>query len=319
MALPKTGYTKTTADNFVIDSATVFTDFKYDKEKEEFTGITMGATSGGVEIKTELSYRKVEVDGAYIMDVVGLNVLESATATMKANLIELTAENLRRSLNATMTDATTDEAPAGYKIIKPKRYLEEGDYIPNMAVVGIHNGTKQPIIVALDNGLVKSGLEIKTEDGKEVVIEQEITANASYEQLINDEFPFRIYYPGTSNNPVPVRPEVPKNVQATVEEDGAISVSWASDGSTSYVIHYSGANQSEPSQATMMGYSETNNWKLLKANIPSSKPNDQIFLYVQGFSEVGQGSNDTEKAAYLNEHSFGSEWSTAVSVTIPAK
>ncbi|MBR8646344.1 hypothetical protein KEH51_29150 [[Brevibacterium] frigoritolerans] len=82
--------------------------------------------SGGVEIKTELSYRKVEVDGAYIMDVVGLNVLESATATMKANLIELTAENLRRSLNATMTDATTDEAPAGYKIIKPKRYLEEG-------------------------------------------------------------------------------------------------------------------------------------------------------------------------------------------------
>ncbi|MBR8646343.1 hypothetical protein KEH51_29145 [[Brevibacterium] frigoritolerans] len=59
-----------------------------------------------------------------------------------------------------------------------------------MAVVGIHNGTKQPIIVALDNGLVKSGLEIKTEDGKEVVIEQEITANASYEQLINDEFPF---------------------------------------------------------------------------------------------------------------------------------
>ncbi|WP_423986830.1 hypothetical protein, partial [Klebsiella michiganensis] len=134
-----------------------------DKEKEEFTGIPMGATSGGVEIKTELSYRKVEVDGAYIMDVVGLNVLESATATMKANLIELTAENLRRSLNATMTDATTDEAPAGYKIIKPKRYLEEGDYIPNMAVVGIHNGTKQPIIVALDNGLVKSGLEIKTE------------------------------------------------------------------------------------------------------------------------------------------------------------
>ncbi|HBI1987366.1 TPA: fibronectin type III domain-containing protein [Enterococcus faecalis] len=319
MALPKTGYTKTTADNFVIDSATVFTDFKYDKEKEEFTGIPMGATSGGVEIKTELSYRKVEVDGAYIMDVVGLNVLESATATMKANLIELTAENLRRSLNATMTDATTDEAPAGYKIIKPKRYLEEGDYIPNMAVVGIHNGTKQPIIVALDNGLVKSGLEIKTEDGKEVVIEQEITANASYEQLINDEFPFRIYYPGTSNNPVPVRPEVPKNVQATVEEDGAISVSWASDGSTSYVIHYSGANQSEPSQATMMGYSETNNWKLLKANIPSSKPNDQIFLYVQGFSEVGQGLNYTEKAAYLNEHSFGSEWSTAVSVTIPAK
>lgn len=317
MALPKTGYTKTTADNFVIDSATVFTDFKFDKEKQEFTGIPMGATSGGVEIKTELSYRKVEVDGAYIMDVAGLNVLESATATMKANLIELTAENLRRSLNAMMTDATTDEAPAGYKVIKPKRYLEEGDYIPSMAVVGIHNGTKQPIIVALDNGLVKSGLEIKTEDGKEVVIEQEITANASYEQLLKDEFPFRIYYPGTSNNPVPVRPEIPKNVQATIEEDGSILASWAPDGSTSYVIHYSGANQSEPSQATMMGYSETNSWILDGSKVPVASPGDKIYIYVQGFNETGQGATDVEKAAYLNENGFGSEWSAATSVTIP--
>lgn len=195
MGLAKTGYTKTTADNFIIDSATVFTDFKFDETSGEFTGTPMGATSGGVEFASELSYRKVEVDGAYVMDVMGLNVLESATASVKANLIELTAENLRRSINGVVEESSGTNAPAGYTIIKPKRYLEEGDYIKSVAVAGIHNGTKKPVIVVLDNGLVKSGLELKTEDNKEAVIEQEITANASYEQLMKDEFPWRIYYP----------------------------------------------------------------------------------------------------------------------------
>lgn len=203
MTLPKTGYTEKTSENFIIDSATVFTDFKYDKDAGEFTGTPMGATSGGVEFNAELSYRKPEVDGAYVMDVVGLNVLESATASIKANLIELTAENLRRSINGTLEDATEDEAPAGYKVIKPKRYLAAGDYIPSVAVAGIHNGTKQPVIVVIDNGLVKSGLAIKTEDNKETVIEQEITANASYEQLQQDEFPWRIFYPASEEVPTP--------------------------------------------------------------------------------------------------------------------
>ncbi|EAG1758617.1 hypothetical protein BBX37_08255 [Listeria monocytogenes] len=206
MAMPKTGYTQKTVENFIIDSATVFTDFKYDKVKKEFTGNPMGATQGGVEVNIELAYRKVEVDGTGVMDVMGLNVLESASATAKASLIELTAENLRRSINGSLTDATADEAPSGYKVIKPKRYLSDGDYIPNLAIVGTHNGSKQPVIVQLDNGLVKSGLEIKTEDNKEVVIEQEITANASYEQLVKDEFPFRIYYPNVANDPAADQP-----------------------------------------------------------------------------------------------------------------
>lgn len=203
MGLPKTGLTKTSADNFVIDSATVFTDLKYDKDTGEFTGTPMGATSGGVEVTIEQSYRKVEVDGAYIMNVMGLNVLESATASVKANLIELTAENLARSVNGTLESTSEEEAPSGYRVIKQKRYLEEGDYIASVAVVGIHNGTKQPIVFALDNGLVTSGLSLKTEDNKEVVIEQEISANASYEQLAKDEFPWRIYYPGTNEVTTP--------------------------------------------------------------------------------------------------------------------
>ncbi|KRM79473.1 phage structural protein [Lapidilactobacillus dextrinicus DSM 20335] len=197
MVLPKTGYTAKSAENYVIDAATIFTDFKYDTEAKEFTGTPLGSTQGGVEVNIELGYRKIEADGTYIMDVQGLNVMESATATVKASLLELTAENLRRSLNATMTDATADEAPTGYKVIRAKRYLTNEDYIKSIAVVGVHRGTQKPIIFALDNGLVKSPMDLKTEDNKEAVVEQEITANASYEQLVKDEFPWRIYYPNT--------------------------------------------------------------------------------------------------------------------------
>lgn len=198
MTLPKTGYTKTSTEGFIIDAATIFTDFEY--ADGDFSGTPLGATSGGVTVTIEQSYRKPEVDGTYIMDVKGLEFMESAKCTVTANLKELSAENLRRSLNGTMADVAADatDAPAGYKVIKTKRYVEDADYIPSMAVVGIHNGTKKPIIFKLDNGLVTSPLEIATEDNNEAVVEQTITAHASYEQLANDEFPWTIYYPGTA-------------------------------------------------------------------------------------------------------------------------
>lgn len=196
MALIKTGLTEKSVENFMVDAGVVFTDFKFDSLTKEFTGTPLGATQGGTEVNIELAYRKIEVDGASVMDVQGLNVLERGSASIKINLMELTAANLARAMNADISDATADEAPEGYQVITPKRYLSKSDYIPSVAIIGTHAGTKKPIIVALDNGLVKSPLNIKQEDGKEAVIEQEITANASYEQLAKDEFPWRIYYPG---------------------------------------------------------------------------------------------------------------------------
>lgn len=197
MALAKTGFTANTPENFVIDAATVFKDVSF--TGGEFTGTPLGATSGGVTVKIEQSYRKPEVDGTYWTEVKGLKVLESAVCTVTANLKEITAETLRRALNGTMADAGA-EAPTGYKKITSKRYVEDADYTSTIAFVGIHSGTKKPIIFVLDNGLVTSALEIGTEDNNEAVIEQEITAHASYEQLAADEFPWTIYYPGTATS-----------------------------------------------------------------------------------------------------------------------
>lgn len=79
-----------------------------------------------------------------------------------------------------------------------------------------------------------------------------------------------------------------------------------------YVVHYGGANQSYPNDATLMGYSEKNTWTLAVVDIPTLNDGEKIYFYVQAFNEKGVGKDDIEKAAYLNENSLGSAWSDAV-------
>ncbi|WP_029276302.1 hypothetical protein [Carnobacterium jeotgali] len=194
MGLKKTGYSETTAKNYVINAATVYTDIKH-TAADGFSGTLHGATSGGVTLSIEQAYRDVEVDGTTHMKVKGNKVLESATATVTANVKEITAETIRRSLNGAIVEAATEDAPAGYKVITTKRYLDDGDYINNIAVIGTLSGTNEPVIAILDNALCTSGLELATEDNGEAVIEQVYEAHASVDQLNADKFPWRILFP----------------------------------------------------------------------------------------------------------------------------
>lgn len=195
MALKKTGYSNTTAKNYLINAATIYTGVKYDDVAGDFTGTLHGATSGGVTLTVEQSYRDIEIDGTSHMKVKGNKVLESATATVTANMKELTAENIRKSLNGTIRKAEVGEAPEGYKVIETKRYLEDDDYIENMAIVGTLSGTDKPVIAILDNAISTGGLELGTEDNNEAVVEQTYEAHATVEQLDADQYPWRILFP----------------------------------------------------------------------------------------------------------------------------
>lgn len=196
MALKKTGYSENTSKSYIINAATVYTDVTYE-EGAGFTGTLHGATAGGVTLTIETTYRDIEVDGTSHMKVKGNKVLESATATITANVKEITAETIRKSLNGTLEDVTT-EGPAGYKVIRSKRFVEDEDYTTNMAVVGTLSGTNEPVIAILDNVLCTSGFEGATEDNSEMVIEQVYEAHATVEQLDADEFPWRILYPNVA-------------------------------------------------------------------------------------------------------------------------
>lgn len=194
MGLKKTGYTEKTSKNYLINAATVYTDVTY-AEAAGFTGTLHGATSGGVTLTIEQAYRDIEVDGTSHMKVKNNKVLESANAYITANLKEITADSIKQSLNGAIEDAAAGEAPTGYKVVTTKRYLEDGDYIGNMAVVGTLSGTNEPVIAILDNVISTGGLELATEDNNETVIEQTFEAHATVEQLEADKFPWKILFP----------------------------------------------------------------------------------------------------------------------------
>lgn len=191
--IQKTGFSEKTSENYIINAGTIYTNLTYD-ETLGFQGELHGATSGGVTVTIEQEYRTIEVDGAGHVALKGNKALESAMASITSNMKEITAETIRRSLNGQTTEATT-EAPAGYKIVESKRYLEDTDYLDNIAVVGTLSGTNEPVIVILDNALCTSGFNVEMVDNDEAVVEQTYEAHASHAQLVADEFPWRVLFP----------------------------------------------------------------------------------------------------------------------------
>ena len=110
MTLKKTGYTEKTSKNYLINAAAVYTDVTY-TEGAGFTGTLHGATSGGVTLTIEQTYRDIEVDGTSHIKVKGNKVLESAFASATVNLKEITAESIRQSLNGAIETSPTTSSP----------------------------------------------------------------------------------------------------------------------------------------------------------------------------------------------------------------
>lgn len=192
--LKMNAYSEKTAESYVIDTAVIYTEVEL--LQGQFQGTLLGATAGGTKISITPEYEDIEVDGTSHMKVKGNKKLVSATATVTANVKELTVEVLRKSLNAKVIAADPLKAPNGYKQVEMGRRLTDDLYIENIAFVGRISGTNEPILFILDNALVISPLEIDTADNTEAVIEVEFEAHASIEQLHNDEWPWRILYPG---------------------------------------------------------------------------------------------------------------------------
>lgn len=241
MTLPNSGYTKTSSENFMINAGTIAINVKWDEQSKSFTGTPLGATTDGTKVNIEQKYRKIAVDGTTHMDVQGLWVLDEAHATVGAKLKELTASNMALGLNGT---AKESEEYDGYTEIESKRYLSEGDYIENMAVIGKLTGSDKPIIILLDNVLTTSAFALETKDGDEAAIDYEGTANASFEQLQNDQFPWKILYP-TDDEIVSVTGVTmsQKTASMKVGDSKQVTGTVSPSNATNKAVSYSSANE----------------------------------------------------------------------------
>lgn len=195
MALPKVGFTPESPQNFIVDAGVILRDLKYAKDGG-FTGTPVGATSGGVKVEIEIKKRLMEVDGAFIVPVKGLEVVESFKATASTKLKEFSPETIGMISGGTARASTEDEAPEGYRTIEFSREVKDGDYIDNIAIYGLQRGTGKEIIVVLDNCLVTSTFGLDTKDKDEAASDLEFTAHATPEQMMDGVMPCRIFYPG---------------------------------------------------------------------------------------------------------------------------
>lgn len=114
-----------------------------------------------------------------------------------------------------------------------------------------------------------------------------------------------------------LHPNPPQNLTGVMNSDGSITVNFdAVPKAQAYISHYGEPNEADKSKLTFMGYSETNSWTLSKDNVPSHSVGDTFHIYLQTYNEKGQGSTDTEKAAYLHDGQYtGSSWSLEVVIT----
>ncbi|MBA7569923.1 hypothetical protein ES708_11665 [subsurface metagenome] len=89
----KHGVSETSANKILIDAGAIYFGFK----DADNPGTLLGATRGGNSFELARTIRRMEADGAK-GPVKGLRRIEEVAATIKANMLELTAENLRRAI-----------------------------------------------------------------------------------------------------------------------------------------------------------------------------------------------------------------------------
>lgn len=181
-----TGFSPSTANHLLLDAGAVYKNYGLLNEA------IIGATSGGNEFDYKPKTRQIKIDGVKAANAKGLQVIDSIAITLKCNFLEATEEVLAMGLNA---DVVKDDLknPTGYDRIIPRSGIHDSDYIDNVALVTTISGSGKPIIIILKNTLSLDGLQIKSEDSKDITLPVTFTASADPQKP--QELPCEIHYP----------------------------------------------------------------------------------------------------------------------------
>lgn len=201
-----TGFNEKTMDHLILDAGAVYKNFGLSDQA------ILGATSGGNEFDAKAKIRQIAVDGVKAANAKGLEVIDSITTTLKCSFLEMTEEILAAALIA---DIDTASDP-NYDIITGKIVIEDSDYIQNLAWVGTISGSNKPVVIVIYNALCLDGLQLKTQDSKDNVLDVTFTAHADPSQPKN--LPYKIYYPKLSDTPT----TTPFTLQSAAVSSGKI-------------------------------------------------------------------------------------------------
>jgi hypothetical protein len=181
--MPKrtTGITAGSLNNFVIDAGAVYVNFGETDER------LLGATRGGNTFTIDVEMREMEIDGIR-MSAKGTKRVTKVEATIKTNLLEMSAANLALALTGSTIGTWTAEGAtaATHDTIRRTREIGTMDYIKNIAIVGKVNNTGENFIGIIYNALATGGLEAAMEDENEVALEVTFTAHIDPADIADD-------------------------------------------------------------------------------------------------------------------------------------
>lgn len=185
----KHGVSADTPKNILFGAGTIHKNLKYGTDTWNFAESIIGATNGGSKLSIVPEITTIEADGALVATK-GLQVKTGETATMEINLLELTKDIIKAAtlgVDGTSTDATFD-------MIESKASIVEGDYLENIAFVGMTlDGRK--VIAILENALCTSGFENEGKNKEGSVGTYTFTCHADIANGDLDKLPWKIYYP----------------------------------------------------------------------------------------------------------------------------
>lgn len=180
------GVTTETVKRLFVDAGAVYLNYGETEER------LLGATNDGNTFSIEQDIREIEVDGAR-GPVKGLRRIIEVRAQIVANLLELTAENLKTALaGSTMEDYPDGEEKTHDKISR-KLTVSDTDYIGNVALVGEISGSQEPVICIVKNAIADGNFNIDTVDKEEAGLE--ITFTGHFDPADMDEEPWEIRFP----------------------------------------------------------------------------------------------------------------------------
>lgn len=132
MTVAKHGVSTDSADRILIDAGAIYLGFI----DADSPGTLLGATRGGNTFELVRTIRRMEVDGAK-GPVKGMRRIEEVVATIRANMLELTAENLRRAIagaiyssgTTTITGEANGEGDGELKLLQLGMLLDDCEVI----------------------------------------------------------------------------------------------------------------------------------------------------------------------------------------------
>lgn len=186
------GVTEHTPDNILLGVGTIHKGLKFTSGKWNFEESIICATSGGSKLSIIPNIVNIPIDNVWVK-VKGLSDQKiGEKATMEINPVEVTPELIK---NAIFADDKASETATGWNEMNSKERIEDGDYLENMAFVGVTLAGK-PIVVIFDWALCTNGLELETKSTDPAIPKFTYECYAERTKGGNTrKLPYHIFYP----------------------------------------------------------------------------------------------------------------------------